>query len=72
MSSADVSKPIFDIEATEDKTDISIPMLSGLVKNFLSFGFLDSRASPKSSGGGFSERLVIPACHHRARQAKIL
>ena len=55
VSASAVSKPIFEIKSTEDKTNISTPMLSGSVKNVLSFGSLATSASPKSSGGGFGE-----------------
>ena len=54
MSDSAVSKPIFEIRATEDMTNISTPMLSVLGKNFLSFGFLDASVLPKRSGGGFA------------------
>ena len=53
MSAYAVSKPIFDIKATEDKTKISTPLLSVSDKNVLSFGYLDASTSPKISGGGF-------------------
>ena len=49
-----VSKPMFDIKATEDKTNISTPMLSGSGKNILSYGSMAESASPKISGGGFA------------------
>ena len=49
-----VNKPISETKATEDKTKISTPMLSGSVKNVASFGSLDAIAFPKTSGGGFS------------------
>ena len=55
MSASDVSKPIFDIKATEYKTNISTPIFSGSDKNFISFGSLDEITSPKSSGVGFGE-----------------
>ena len=55
MNASDVSKPIFYIKATEDKTNISTPMLYGSEKTFLSFGSLAASASPKSSGGGFGK-----------------
>ena len=55
MSASDVSKPIFEIKVTEDKTNISIDTLSGSVKNAPSFGSLTVSASPKISGGGFGE-----------------
>ena len=53
-SASSGSKPIFDINATEDKTKISTPMLSGSGKNVVSFGSLAASASPKISGGGFA------------------
>ena len=43
-----VSKPIFDIKSTKDNTKISTPILSGPVKNAISFGSLDVSASPKA------------------------
>ena len=55
MSVSAVSKPIFKIKATEDKTKISTPMLSGSGKKVVYFGYMDASASPKSSGGGFGE-----------------
>ena len=54
VSASTVSKPTFDIKATEYKTNISIPMLSGSGKNIVSFGSLDASASPKISSGGFA------------------
>ena len=48
-------KPIFEIKATQYKTNISTPMLSGLGKNIPSSGSLGSSASPGISGGGFCE-----------------
>ena len=54
VSASSISKPIFDIKATENKTNISTPLLSGSVKNFVSFGSLAASTSPKSSGGGFA------------------
>ena len=54
MSASAVSKPIFDINATEDKTNISTPMLSGSGKHVGSFGSMAARTSPKSSGGGLA------------------
>ena len=51
MSASAVSKPIFETNATEDKTKISTPMLSGSEKNVVSFGSLAASATPKSSGG---------------------
>ena len=53
MSDFSVSTPIFDINATEYKTNMSTPIFSGSGKDVLSFGSMDERASPKSSGGGF-------------------
>ena len=55
MSASAVSKTIFEIKANGDKTNIYISMLSGSVKNFLSFGSMDESAAPKSSGGGFTD-----------------
>ena len=55
MSYSAVSKPIFDIKATEEKTNISKPILYGPGKNVLSFGSLAVIDSPKNSGGGSSE-----------------
>ena len=49
-----VSNPIFDIKATEDKSNISTPMLSGSGKNVPFFGSLDASISPKRSSGGFT------------------
>ena len=54
MSASAVSKPIFYIKATEENTKINTPLLSGSVKNFLSFGSLTKRASTKISSGGFT------------------
>ena len=54
MSATAVSKPIFDIKATEDNTKITTPMLSVSGKNAVYFCSLDASASPKSSGGGFA------------------
>ena len=59
MSASYVSKLIFKIKATDYKTNISIPMLSGSGKSVLSFGSMDASASPKISGGGCVEKLVI-------------
>ena len=53
VSASAVSKPIFDIKATDDKTKISTPMLSGSGKNVQSFCSLVANSSPKSRGGGF-------------------
>ena len=54
VSAFSVIKPIFENKATEDKTKIYTPMLSGSGKNVVSFGYLDTRDSPKISGGGFA------------------
>ena len=54
MSASAVSKPVFETKATEDKNNISTPMLSGSSKSALSFGYLDTSVSPKISGGGFT------------------
>ena len=54
VSASAVSKPIFDIKTTEDKTNISTPMLSGSGKNVVLFGSMAARSSPKSGGGGFT------------------
>ena len=54
MSSSAVSNPIFEIKATEDKTNIYTHMLYRSSKNFISLGSMDASASPKSSGGGFA------------------
>ena len=40
VSASAVSKPVFYIKATEDKTKISTPMLSVSGKNDLSYGYL--------------------------------
>ena len=53
VSASTISMPIFDITATEDKTNISTPILSESGKNSLSFGSLAARANPKISVGGF-------------------
>ena len=53
VSSSAVSKPIFEIKATEDKTKISTPILYGSVKNVLSFGSMDASTLSKNSGGAF-------------------
>ena len=49
-----VNKPIFEIKATNDNTNISVPMFSGSGKHVLSFGYMDASASPKNSDGGFA------------------
>ena len=54
MSSSAVSKPIFEVKATEYNTSISTPILAVSVKNFVPFISLDASASPKSNGGGFA------------------
>ena len=54
MSASAVSNPVFEIKATEYKTNISTPMLSGSGKNAVSFGSLDASSSQKISGGGFA------------------
>ena len=55
VSASTVSKPIFDIKATEDKNNISTPMLSVSGKNVPSFGSLAESASLKTSGGAFTD-----------------
>ena len=55
VSASAVSKPIFEIKATEEKSNISSPMFSGSGKYILSFGSLAASASPNSSGGEFCE-----------------
>ena len=50
-----VSKLIFEIKATEDKTKINTPMLYGSGKKVLSFDYMAVTASQKSSGDGFGE-----------------
>ena len=55
VSVSTVSKPIFDIKDTGDNSKITTPMLSGSGKNIKFFCCLDASASPKSSGGGFSD-----------------
>ena len=72
MSDYAVSKPIFDFKATEYKTKIATHILYGSGKISLSFGSLAASASPKSSGGGFGEWMIIFNSHLRARQANIL
>ena len=54
VSASAVSDPIFEIKATEYKTNISTLMLSGSVKNFVSFGSLAASTSPKISSDSFS------------------
>ena len=53
-SDSSVSIPIFEIKATEQKTNISTPMMYVSSKNAVSFGSLDASAPPKISGGGFA------------------
>ena len=53
-SASALSKPIFEINSTEDKTKISTPMVSGSGKNVVFFGSLVGRTSPKSSSEGFA------------------
>ena len=55
MSEYVVSNPIFYINETEYKTNISTPILSGSGENIISFGYLAANASPKISGGGFAD-----------------
>ena len=52
MSASAVSKPIFDINANEENTKITTPMLSGSDKKHISFCSHVASASLKSSGGG--------------------
>ena len=54
VSAYTVSKPIFDTNATEDKTNIYTPLVSVSGKNVVSFGSMDASTSPKISGGGFA------------------
>ena len=54
VSASAVSKPIFEINSTEYKANISTPMLYGSGKNVVSFGSLDASALPKRSGGKFA------------------
>ena len=54
VSASSVSKPIFEINDTKDKTNISTPMLSGSGNNVVSFVPLSASTSPKSSGGRFA------------------
>ena len=55
VSASAVSKQILEAKATEDKTKISTPILSGSGKNIKSFGSLAASASPKRSGRGFTD-----------------
>ena len=52
-SDSAVNKPIFEINTTEYKTNISTPMLFGSGKNTLSLGSMAASASPKICGSGF-------------------
>ena len=70
MSASDVSKPIFEIKATEDSNNISTPMLSVSVKKVLYFGYLAVGSSPKISAGGFGKWLLILPSHLKEIQAK--
>ena len=54
MSNSAVGEPIFEITSTEDKTKMSTPMLSGLGKTVVFFGYLDASAFPESSCDGFT------------------
>ena len=54
VSASAVGKPIFYINATKYKTNISTHMLSGSGKNIAPFGSMAASASPKSSGGVFA------------------
>ena len=54
VSASTISMPIFEITATEDKTNISTPILSESGKKSISFDSLAARASPKISVGGFA------------------
>ena len=72
VSASAVGKPIFEIKATEKNNKISTPMLSGSVKNVVYFCSVDESSSPKSSGGGFSEGMVIFPHNIREIHAKIL
>ena len=51
----DVSKLIFEIKATEEKTKITTPMLSGSEKNVPYFDSMAVTASQKRSDVGFGE-----------------
>ena len=54
VSVSAVSKPIFEIIATEYNTNIPTPMLYVSVKKSVSFVSLSASALPKISGGGFA------------------
>ena len=49
VSASAVSKPIFEIKVTEDKINISTPMLSRSVKNILSLVSMAASALPKKA-----------------------
>ena len=51
MFASSIIKTIFEIKATEEKTNISTPMLYGSGKKSLSFGSLAASAPPKISVG---------------------
>ena len=70
VSASDVSDQIFEIKATEEKTKVFTPVLSGSSKNVLFVVSLAASASTKISGDGFGEKLVIFPFHIRARQKK--
>ena len=59
VSASDVSKPIFEIKVTEDKTNISIDTLSGSVNNAPSFGSLTVSDSPNPPPLIFGEALTV-------------
>ena len=54
MIASSLSRTIFEIKATGEKTNISTTMLSGSGKNTLSFVSLDASAFPKISGCWFA------------------
>ena len=56
MIASAVSKPIFDMKATEDKTNISTPMFSGSGGNFISFGSL--AVAPHQKGLVVSSQII--------------
>ena len=58
FSASAVSKPIFEIKATEDMINIYTPMLSGSGKNVLYSDFLDASASTKINGDGFATYFI--------------
>ena len=70
VSASAVSKPIFEINATEDKTNFYTTTFYGSDKKIIYFGYLAASASPKISSGGFSEWLVIFPCNLSETQAK--